>query len=244
MTKEYTECRLREYICYLSYLSFLAVCPDYMKNHGMNPNNGSTKEEHEYIRICQNLPEIPTIIPEQVTTISIQGNEDIILLEANAFRKNSMCRYLQLSWNRIDTISIEAFSGLNALKRIFLRHNRIQAIRNGTFSQNVRLETVDLSFNEIQIIEAETFAKLALHNSLELNLESNALVSLSRSVFASSLAAKRIKLDLAENSLSCDHRTCWIKRAEQDGWLTWLKPESSKPKCLENATILDTCGSK
>ncbi len=223
-------------------LIFSGSCPDYVQNtSGLAPEKSDGKN---FVRICQNLAEIPGIIPKEITAISIQGNADITSLAPNVFKENSHCIYLLLAWNRIDKISPWAFTGLNALKRLFLQHNRIKALENGTFSGLTGLERLDLSFNYVHVIDTGTFSELAIQNSLHLDLANNALESLSRSIFASSLEAERIEFGLSGNPLECDKDLCWLKWAEQERWLTWIDP-SKRFACLNMDFFLDDkCHSK
>ena len=66
-----------------------------------------------------------------------------------------------------------------------------------------------------------------------LHLHDNHLTTLQRNIFNSQLQIN-LTLLLSHNPLRCDSKLCWIKRTEQDGWITlnytrdgkfWTKPD-------------------
>ncbi len=198
-----------------------------------------------YVRICQNLEEIPGDIPKNVKIISILGNQDITSLEPNTFKKYSSCILLNLHWNRIENLSVNSFNGLIHLVRLSLQHNMIQIIKNGTFTGLIALERIYLQFNAIHSIGSDTFAELIFHPSVYLDLRNNSLTTFSNTLFGSHLGSSKLELGLGGNNLECNSSLCWLKWAELDGRLTWLSEKHSKPACLNTHTFFDnTCGSK
>ncbi len=181
-------------------------------------------DDHQYLSVCQNLPEIPKNIPEGAMIIKIQGNKDITALKPNTFNKYSKCARLHLSWNRIQVIENKTFTGLIRLQRLHLEFNMIHRIYVGSFAQ--------LTSN--------------LHiPDFYLDLRNNSLTTFSKTLFGSHSSSNRLELGLGGNNLECNSSLCWLKWAELDGWLTWLSEKDSKPACLNTHTFFDnTCGSK
>ena len=210
---------------------------------GLNPKRETN--ERKYVRICQNLVGIPRNISNNTKIISIIGNKDITSLQHNTFKEVLSCEMLNLKWNRIENVSVSTFIGLIKLKRLFLEHNKIRSIKNGTFSGLIALERIYLEFNEIHSIGPGTFVELTSGRNFRIHLNSNNLTTLSKDIVTSSLNPKTLELALVGNKLECDWNLCWLKRAESDGWLTWLPEPYSKPDCLNKETFFDdTCGSK
>ncbi len=42
-----------------------------------------------------------------------------------------------------------------------------------------------------------------------------------------------------ENPLQCDRRLCWIRRGEEEGWLSWIRLEGrpKHPRCSGDNTL-------
>ncbi len=182
-------------------------------------------DDHQYLSVCQNLPEIPKNIPEGAMVIKIQGNKDITALRPNTFSKYSKCAQLHLSWNRIQVIENKTFAGLVILQGLHLEFNMIHTIYVGSFAGLNSQRSVSIP-------------------ELYLDLRNNSLTTFSKTLFGPGLGSNDLKLGLVDNNFLCKSSLCWLKWAEVDGWLTWL-PEQSKLECLNSGTFFnDTCRGK
>ncbi len=223
-----------------------SVCPSHAPSH-WSPHSGYTSGRR-YYRECQGLTSIPANIPGEAGGVYIAGNT-IHTLRANDFIHLTHCTELWLSYNEINEIQVGAFtgltalevldleknkitiiepgtfSGLTALRRLYMNHNVISEIQSGLFTGLTALEDLSLSGNNISHIEPGTFSGLPALTWL--SLHSNALTTLPWTVFGSVgnpgniNHPARLVFSLSGNPLRCDTSLCWIKQAEQEGWLEW-----------------------
>ena len=92
------------------------------------------EENGWFHREGEKLTEVPDYIPEEALNVDLKHNE-ITILEANVFSHLSLCAYLDLDYNLISEIELNAFNGLVSLKTFNLRNNRFTHIKAGVFSK-------------------------------------------------------------------------------------------------------------
>ena len=109
------------------------------------------------------------------------------------------------------------FEGLDSLTILELISNPIRHVGPEIFHQFPNLERLWLVNTSLTSIPPNTFASLT-HLSM-LNLEENNIQTLERNIFASD-APDALDMVFSINPLQCDSRLCWIKEAEQEGWLS------------------------
>ncbi len=103
--------------------------------------------------ILQEFPNLNGLIFEDYTNFTIVKNdlftEDFIVIQ-----------YLNLHFNKIETIEDQAFQHLTKLKWIRLRNNQIQSLPFQIFKDNPELTYIDLRLNKINAITPDFFKNL------------------------------------------------------------------------------------
>lgn len=175
---------------------------DYTKIH-INATNGDWKGCHKMCTCRQDLLSlqcdhaglryVPNKIPEDVQSLSFQGN-DFVVIEQNIFSNAKSALILELSRSRIETVSKSSFRGLVELEQLDLNLNAFTGIGEekveefnenydmentipfDTFSEMTKLTKLALGFNKISFLGKGAFFGLdSLHT---LNLEYNRLTDL------------------------------------------------------------------
>ncbi len=128
-------------------------------------------------------------------------------------------RYLHLGHNNIQSINGEMWDNIKSLRLLELNSNPLKYISPQMWEgleelRELRLENISIAF-----IPPNTFANLP--NLSRVKLEANRLQTLSANVFGSDVPAK-FQFTLGNNPLQCDSRLCWMKEAEDQGWLKVL----------------------
>ena len=164
----------------------------------------SWEQGDKYYRIDCGLSAIPPDMPSTVTEVHVNRNT-ITTVPPSATSKLKNCVLLSLSQNHLTKISQEMFSGLASLESLFLDGNKIFYIEDGAFSSLSKLVDVRLANNNLTLLPSDVFGITA------------------------STHPKHLKLSLGENPLTCNWRLKWMKKAEEEGWLTL--DIQSLPKC-------------
>ncbi|KAI2808861.1 hypothetical protein BLOT_000002, partial [Blomia tropicalis] len=113
--------------------------------------------------------------------INLQGNR-LATFSGNVLSSfPSSLRYMQLSHNRLETLTNDTFRGQTDLEVVWLNHNRLKRLTANTFNDLINLEKLYLDNNEIVTIEDNTFS--SLRNLVYLNLERNQLNHLNTDIF-------------------------------------------------------------
>ena len=123
--------------------------------------------------------------------------------------------------------------GLQSLEVLNLRYNEIRKLPPRCFYGLSKLEDLWLSHNEISSITSETFEGLISLKTLRLHW--NQISSISRDVFI----WNDMQVALGDNPLDCDERSFWMKKAEEDGRLTFLttRRDESPPSCANQDAL-------
>ncbi|KAJ7985556.1 hypothetical protein DPEC_G00353310 [Dallia pectoralis] len=137
-----------------------------------------------------------TFLPEGFTTggrrLDLSRNK-LKTLSRRQFTGMSQLEHLDLSENSISTIEVDAFQGLHNLKTLCIRNNHLKIIPVGVFSGLPSLRSLDLSQNEILVLLDYTFRELVSLQQLEAG--ENDLVFISQRAFAGLQNLKELSLD-------------------------------------------------
>ncbi|CAO1294525.1 unnamed protein product, partial [Diamesa serratosioi] len=127
-------------------------------------------------------------------------NTDLVEIESQDFNGMQDLEVLDLTGNRIELVSIDAFSILTKLKLFSLSYNQLEEISNGVFSNNLNLEQIFLNRNKIKFLGSALFSGLdKLIHVIELHLYHNLLEEIPNGVFSNNLELKTI--DLWDNKI-------------------------------------------
>ena len=88
------------------------------------------------------LDRIPTHFPKNTYKLELQEN-DISVIENNAFNNLPDLRYLYLHSNKITSIKSDMFNNLTKLYWLQLQNNNISVIKNNTFNNLPSLEELE-----------------------------------------------------------------------------------------------------
>nr|XP_027195169.1 protein artichoke-like [Dermatophagoides pteronyssinus] len=128
--------------------------------------------------------------------LNLQGNRLTIFNGQILSKFPSSLRYLQLSWNQLDSIQNETFRGQNELEVIWLNNNHIKHITENVFNDLIHVEKLFLNHNEINLIDDDSFVSM---KSLKyLNLEHNRLGHLGRNMFKGLEMLQELRLSSSE----------------------------------------------
>ncbi len=228
-----------------------SACPSHVPSY-WTPK--AKYENKKYYRNCQGLSTIPDNIPAEAEGVAIAGN-NISTVPVDAFSQLSHCTTINLRRNEIERIEPGAFNGLISLEVLGLHDNKLSVIEPGTFNGLISLEGLGLENNKLSVIEPGTFNGLISLEELWLSynklseiepgafsqlpaldwllLDGNKLIALQWTVFTDGTGnitrPASLVLELDWNPLQCDTSLCWVKQAEQDGWLTL--DSDSDPDC-------------
>jgi len=103
---------------------------------------------------------------------------EIRRIGSGAFSHFRSLEYIDLSFNHVEHLAAEAFSGLPKLRTLRLDNNRLKALRPNVF-RGLTLSILRLDENLIQDMDAQTFRDVEVET---LNLDGNRLVRISGSV--------------------------------------------------------------
>ena len=105
----------------------------------------------------QKLPKQPHGLRKtEVWSINLAGNVMDILLKDNLGKTFPNLSYLDLSNNKISSLSNNSFRHLINLNGLYLSSNKLKRISQGWFSHLVHLSHINLANNEISVIEETT----------------------------------------------------------------------------------------
>ena len=162
------------------------------------------------------------------TVLSLAGNE-LTYIKVGLFEELQALQKLSLSDNNIADIESGSFSPIKKCIQLWLKNNKLTQIRMGMFEGLESLEALILTDNFICAIEHGSFTNIKQLKRLFLN--KNELIFLDKEIFQMPFQAK-LTLLIANNSLQCNWRICWIKQGEQDGWITLTLGPYLKQSCL------------
>ena len=105
----------------------------------------------------QRLPKQPLELSRtKVWSVDLSGNVIDILLKDNLGKTFPNLLYLDLSSNKISSLSYNSFRHLTNLNGLYLSSNKLQTINKGWFSHLVHLSHLNMGNNEISVIQQTT----------------------------------------------------------------------------------------
>ncbi|KAM8975987.1 tsukushi [Pelodytes ibericus] len=109
--------------------------------------------------------------------------------------------YLDLSSNKLEMVNESVLSGpgYTTLVNLNLSHNRIVTISAATFSKLRYLESLDLSHNRLEVLPPQSFFYSRL---VDLDLSSNHMVEVNMGAFTSRSQGKTMSIDLSNNLIT------------------------------------------
>ena len=119
------------------------------------------------------------------------------------FENLSNLMFLKLASNRIQTITLSTFGGLNGLASLEVKNNKITNIAANALSN---ISILHLYNNEISILDPQVFAGA---DATVVTLHENKLTSIPQGVFDSLTNLNH--LDLSNNPWECDCSITWLK---------------------------------
>ncbi|XP_071040008.1 slit homolog 3 protein [Parasteatoda tepidariorum] len=144
-----------------------SICSISLKTSAENDKTDSKKclcdGFHQHVD-CSHLSiiELPREVsfPPDIKIAQFQGNK-ISNLNSDTFYSARGITEINLSFNQIDFVSINAFKAFKVLVRLDLSHNRIWNLPKGMFEGLGNLRYLDISFNNLANVFPGHFAKLS-----------------------------------------------------------------------------------
>ncbi|XP_017328351.1 leucine-rich repeat and immunoglobulin-like domain-containing nogo receptor-interacting protein 4b [Ictalurus punctatus] len=137
-----------------------------------------------------------TVVPEglhiSAKRLNLSGNR-LKTLSRRQFYGLSQLEELDLSENIISMIEVEAFQGLKNLRILKMKNNRLKIIPVGVFSGLPNILSLDISKNEILVFLDYTFQELV--NLREMNAGENDLVFISQKAFVGLQNLQELNVD-------------------------------------------------
>lgn len=118
-------------------------------------------------------------------------------IDQPVFREQQALRLLDLSGNRIASLSSDALVGLNALSVLKFKWNNLSEITNGTFMPLFNLIALDLSYNQLKHLDGGIFRNLSKLETL--NMQWNGINEITNGSFMG--LSNLYILDLTHNQL-------------------------------------------
>ena len=182
----------------------------------------------------------------QCTKLDIHNNS-IATIEGDTFTGMARLETLYLYYNKITFLQKSMFNGLASLTTLHMSSNLIETIPDGCFSDLRKLNNLYLNINKLSAISGNMWLGLSvlkylyLYNNgiaalkpgdldhlpmLErLLLYNNPLTTLSHTIFDPSVYPDTNghpgRIQLALGLMKCNSSLCWLKKGEQQGWITW-----------------------
>ncbi len=163
---------------------------------------------------------------KSVTHVFLHDNK-LRKLTQDAFLGLLNCLELMLQFNLIDSIESGTFNGLDSLQKIFLHDNMLTRLSYEMFIGLRSLAELNIDKNSIHVVESGALSGLPRLTSLA--LLGNALTHLNWTAFVPDDNAgnvnhpQKLELKLIGNPFFCNVSSCWIRKAEEEGWLKWVE---------------------
>ncbi|XP_076844516.1 leucine-rich repeat and immunoglobulin-like domain-containing nogo receptor-interacting protein 4b isoform X2 [Brachyhypopomus gauderio] len=140
----------------------------------------------------KHLTSVPEGLPGNAKQLDLSGNR-LKTLSRRQFYGLSKLEELDLGDNIISMIEVEAFQGLKNLRFLRLKRNRLKILPVGVFSGLPNLRSLDVSENEILVFLDYTFQEMG--NLMEMNAGENDLVFISHRAFFGLRSLQELNVD-------------------------------------------------
>ena len=172
--------------------------------------------------------------------LDLFGN-NMKILEQGMFNGMPHLRILNIAENGVHTISEGCFSNLGHLEELYLTANDLSTVNGKMWLGLNSLTHLDLQFtSQMQNIPPGGLSNLPKLDVL--HLHNNGLKTLTKDIFTindypeSNGHPPILRLSLRANPLVCDTKLCWLKKGEEEGWLTFPTYSTTHygPNCANN----------
>nr|AIO08248.1 variable lymphocyte receptor C [Petromyzon marinus] len=126
------------------------------------------------------LADVPTGIPASTDKLELQFNQ-LANIPVNAFKALTQLTYISLQNNNLQSLPVGVFDQLKHLNELRLDRNKLTSLPPGVFDRLTKLKELWLNTNQLQSIEAGLFDKLT--NLQTLDLQVNQLQSIPHGAF-------------------------------------------------------------
>ena len=126
-------------------------------------------------------------------------NNEIRELQFGGFRYLKKLVTLNLSWNDLKRITKHMLEGLHSLEILYLNANKLTEIRPGGFSGLPSLSVLFLHDNKLTTFPQDAFDPHDYPRT--------------------SGHPANLTLSIRYNPIECESRLCWLKQANDDGWI-------------------------
>jgi Leucine-rich repeat (LRR) protein len=113
-----------------------------------------------------------TLLTNKLQYLNLSHNK-LMSIDDNTFVNVPSLIELDLSFNQIQTITVDTFASLNNLTRLVLSSNKLVNLVGNSFATLINLVTLSLDFNQINQIQTDAFT--GLDQLKMLNLSNNFL---------------------------------------------------------------------
>nr|AIO08191.1 variable lymphocyte receptor C [Petromyzon marinus] len=144
------------------------------------------------------LATVPTGIPASTEKLQLTYNQ-LTAVPVNAFKALTQLTYLELSNNKLQTLPVGVFDRLINLDKLYLSRNQLKSLPPAVFDSLTQLTLLQLNTNQLQSIPKGVFDRLT--NLQDLRLSTNQLQSVPDGAFDS--LAQLSDLQLYNNPWDC-----------------------------------------
>nr|AIO08258.1 variable lymphocyte receptor C [Petromyzon marinus] len=186
------------------------------------------------------LATVPTGIPASTERLQLNYNQ-LTSIPVNAFKALTQLTYLSLQNNNLQSLPVGVFDQLKNLNELRLDFNKLKSLPPGVFDRLSKLTWLNLGGNQLQSIPSGAFDKLT--NLQTLNLFQNELQSVPDGAFDSLAQLSDLRLD--NNPWDCECASIiyfvnWLKKnPKHDSGASCEKPSGTAVKDVNTELIED-----
>ena len=177
---------------------------------------------------------------DKLDTVDLYQN-NVKVLEKSMFDGLPLLRFLNIAGNGVTTIPSGCFGNLSNLEELHLTSHGMTTITGDMWLGLNSLTNLDLQISpRMRTIPPGGLSNLPKLDTL--HLHRNALRTLTKDMFNATDYPDSdghppvLELSLSGNPLVCDKHLCWVKQAENEGWLFWERYQgvTYSPDCTNN----------
>nr|AIO08100.1 variable lymphocyte receptor C [Petromyzon marinus] len=186
------------------------------------------------------LATVPTGIPASTERLQLTYNQ-LTAVPVNAFKALTQLTYISLQNNNLQSLPVGVFDQLKNLNELRLSSNKLKSLPPGVFDKLTKLTVLWLNDNQLQSIPKGAFDKLTKLETLQ--LLNNKLQSVPDGAFDS--LAKVETLHLVNNPWDCECASIiyfvnWLKKnPKHDSGASCEKPSGTAVKDVNTELIED-----
>nr|AIO08107.1 variable lymphocyte receptor C [Petromyzon marinus] len=126
------------------------------------------------------LADVPTGIPASTERLELQYNQ-LTAVPVNAFKALTQLTYISLQNNNLQSLPVGVFDRLTSLEKLYLNYNQLKSLPPRVFDSLTKLTLLTLERNQLQSIPEGIFKTLT--NLQTLSLSTNQLQSIEAGLF-------------------------------------------------------------